>query len=278
MLSAGLRTGLSRRWLLLGAGAAVGGSALSACGQKKSGTNDASATSAVPSGTLEWAVAGPWRTAADRQRDKALHPVETLQFFGLAPGQTVVEVWPGAGWWTQILSPYLAANKGKFYAATFEVPNADDPAAGPVVAAYRKMLADKPDVYGDVTLMTFGPHSGPIAPPGAADLVLFFNLDNWMAAGLAEKAFHDAFGALKPGGVLGVVQARAEPGGPQDPLASNGYVQEEFVRQMATEAGFTFDKFSDINANPKDHKDARHPFPLSQPIEPDRMTLRFVKK
>jgi predicted methyltransferase len=229
-------------------------------------------------GTLEWAATGPWRSPTDRQRDTAFHPVETLRFFDIVPSATVVEIWPGSGWWTQILGPYLTTGKGKLYAATFEVPNADDPAAGPVVDAYRKMIADKPDLYGAVALSSFGPHSGDLAPVGSANLVLFFNLDNWMAAGLAEKAFHDAFAALKRGGVLGVVQARADVGVEQDPLAASGYVQEAFVKQMAQEAGFTFDKSSEINANPNDRKDAKHGLPFSQPIEPDRMTLRFVKR
>lgn len=263
--------GLSRRWLI-GAGALL----LASCGRKAAAP--ASNANASPMGTLEWALAGAWRSPADRQRDKALHPIETLQFFGLAPDMTVVEVWPGSGWWTQILGPYLTANKGKLYAATFEVPNPDDPAAGPVVDAYRKMIADKPDLYGSVALSAFGPHSGTLSPVGTADLVLFFDLDHWMAAGLAEKAFHDAFAALKPGGALGVVQARADAGGPQDPLASDGYVQEAFVKQMATEAGFAFDKSSDINANPDDRKTAKRPSLFAQAVEPDRMTLRFLKK
>jgi predicted methyltransferase len=175
----------SRRRLLIGAGAL----ALASCGKKP--PTPATAAAAAPPGTLEWAVAGPWRPPADRQRDKALHPTQTLAFFSLAPGQTVVEMWPGSGWWTQILGPYLTANKGKLYAATFETPNPDDPAAGPVVDAYRKMIADKPDLYGAVSITAFGPHSGMLAPAGTADLVLFFDLDHWMAAGLAEKAFHD---------------------------------------------------------------------------------------
>ena len=267
-------TGPSRRWVLAGAGALT----LAACGKKAAAPVGTSAAASAPLGTLEWAADGPWRSPADRQRDAALHPVETLRFFDIIPSATVVEIWPGSGWWTQILGPYLTAGKGKLYAATFEVPNADDPAAGPVVDAYRKMIADKPDLYGAAALTSFGPHSGDLAPAGSANLVLFFNLDNWMAAGLAEKAFHDAFAALKRGGVLGVVQARADVGVEQDPLAANGYVQEAFVKQMAQEAGFTFDKSSEINANPTDRKEARHGLPFSQPIEPDRMTLRFVKR
>jgi predicted methyltransferase len=174
-----------------------------------------------------------------------------------------------------VLAPYLNANKGRLYAAVFEVPNPDDPAAAPVVDAYKRMIAAKPDVYGPVAFTSFGPHSAALAPPASADLVLFFHLDNWMAAGLAEKAFHDAFAALKPGGVLGVVQARGAPGGVQDPLATTGYVQTAFVKQMAAEAGFRLDAASEINANPDDSRGKALPF--VKPAEPDRMTLRFVK-
>jgi predicted methyltransferase len=264
----------SRRRLLSAAVAL----ALASCSKKASAPTADPAASAAPTGTLGWAVAGPWRSGADRQRDKAMHPIETLEFFGLAPGQTVVEMWPGSGWWTEILGPYLTANKGKLYGATFETPNPDDPAAGPVVDGYRKMIADKPDLYGAVTITAFGPHSGMLAPAGTADLVLFFDLDHWMAAGLAEKAFHDAFAALKPGGVLGVVQARANPGGEQDPVAANGYVQEAFVKQLAAEAGFTFDTSSEVNADPDDRKDAKRPSLFAAAMEPDRTTLRFLKK
>jgi predicted methyltransferase len=247
---------------------------LAACKAKPSAEKNTA--SAVPQGSLAWAVAGPWRPAADRRLDAALHPEQTLQFFGLKPGMRVVDVWPGAGWWTGVLAPYLNANKGRLYAATFEVPNRDDPAAAPVVEAYKRMIAGKPEVYGPVAFTTFGPHSAALAPSASADLVLFFHLDSWMAAGLAEKAFRDAFAALKPGGMLGVVQARGEPGGVQDPLATNGYVQEAFVKQMAGEAGFKLDAASDINANPDDRR-IRKVLPFGRTVEPDRMTLRFVK-
>ncbi len=290
---------LSRRVLLTG----VGALALSACGRK---TKPAAANTAAPAsdqpdkGSLEWAVGGDWRTAADKRRDASRHPLETLHFFGLQPGMTVVEMWPGAGWYTDIIAPFLNATHGKFYAAGFETPNPDDRAADQIAAAYRKMITDKPDLYGPVEFTAFGPHSGPIAPAGAADMVLAFNLNSWMAAGLAEKAFRDAFAALRGGGTLGIEQPRAPVGGAQDPMATTGYVQADYVKQMAGEAGFRFDGSSEINANPKDNHD--HPFgvwtlpparrssPIGKPPnplfdhkkydaigEPDRMTLKFIK-
>jgi predicted methyltransferase len=181
---------------------------------------------------------------------------------------TVVELWPGSGFWTEILGPYLKANAGRLVAATFEARSPQDPAAASVVADYRKMLSERPSLYGATEVTTFGPKSGALTAKGAADLVLFFHLDHWMAAGLAEKAFHDAFEALKPKGVLGLLQARAGPGAPQDPLAANGLVQEAFVRQMAEEAGFTVKATSELNARRG----------AGAGGEPDRMTITFVKK
>lgn len=282
----------SRRAVLLGCGA------LAACGRK--GSDPSKARSGAPM-TLEQAVAGEWRTPGDKARDAWRHPAQSLEFWGLRPGATVVEFWPGAGWYTDILAPFLAATDGKLYAADLQTDDPSDPAAAEIVAAYRRKLRAKPRLYGAVEITAFGPTSGPVAPPASADLVLFLrNLHNWMAAGIAEKAFRDAFAALKPGGVLGLEEHRADPGGVQDVLAASGYVQQAYAIELGKEAGFVFDKASEINANPKDTKD--HPFgvwtlppvrrssPRGEPEDPnfdharydaigesDRMTLKFVK-
>ena len=287
---AGSAASFSRR------GALIGALALAACGKK--GEAEPASIKAARNMTLQDAVAGDWRPAADKARDPWRHPVETLEFWGLKPGQTVVEFWPGAGWYTDILAPYLAANKGKLIAADLEPT---DPASTEIVEAYRARLKAKPKIYGEVEITAFGPTSGPVAPAASADLVLFLrNLHNWMAAGIAEKAFRDAFAALKPGGVLGIEEHRAPPGGVQDVLAANGYVQEAYAVRLAQEAGFVLDKTSEINANPADDRD--HPFgvwtlppvrltaPRGEPADPnfdrtsydavgesDRMTLRLVK-
>ena len=286
---------LSRRGLLA-VGAALWATA---CGRRAQ--RPTAKTPAKAEITVEWAVAGPWRAAADRARDGARRPAASLNFWGLRPGATVVEFWPGAGWYTDIIAPYVAATHGRFYAATLQAGGPGEPAAAQMVEAYRKKLAADPKLYGAVTITAFGPTSGPVAPAGTADLVLFLrNLHNWMAAGIADKAFRDAFAALKPGGVLGIEEHRQPPGGVQDVLAANGYVQQAYVRRLAEEAGFTFDKASEINANPKDTHD--HPFgvwtlppvrassPRGKPSNPrfnharydaigesDRMTLRFIK-
>jgi len=285
----------SRRGLIVG-GVATG---LVGCGRKKA--DEAPKAPAKAEGeTIETAVGGDWRSSADRARDMWRHPTESLKFWELKPGQTVVEFWPGTGWYTEILAPFLASTKGKLYAPTLQA-DASDPAAAEVAEAYRRKLSEKSRLYGAVEITAFGPTSGPVAPAGSADLVLFLrNVHNWMAAGIAEKAFKDALAALKPGGVLGVEEHRGEAGRIQDVLAADGYVQEAYVVQMAQEAGFILAGSSEINANPRDTKD--HPFgvwtlpptrlsaPRGEPAEPgfdhskydaigesDRMTLKFIK-
>jgi predicted methyltransferase len=278
---------LSRRALLSGAAALAG------CQGKPDQPK--------PPRTIPEAVAGPWRSISDRARDPWRHPTESLTFWGLKPGATVVEFWPGSGWYTEILAPYLAATGGKLYAAHLQPGDPPDPSASQMVEAFRAKYGEKSKLYGQVEVTAFGPTSGPVAPAGSADLVLFLrNLHNWMAAGAAEKAFRDAFLALKPGGALGVEEHRAAPGGVPDLLAESGYVDQAYAIRLAQEAGFQLAAASEINANPKDTKD--HPFgvwtlppvrrssPRGQAPNPafdhtkydaigesDRMTLKFVK-
>jgi predicted methyltransferase len=297
----GSRLRWSRRGLLTGVGAVGVSASLAGCGRKDDAPKDAKPASKAEPMSLKAAAEGVWRSPADKARDAWRHPVESLEFWGLKPGQTVVEFWPGVGWYTDILAPYLAATGGKLYAATLQTDLPDEPNAKETVEAYSRKLVEKKKVYGDVTITAFGPTSGPVAPAGSADLVLFLrNLHNWMAAGLVEKAFRDALTALKPGGVLGIEEHRGEPGRVQDVLAADGYVQQAYVIEMAKEAGFVLDGESEINANPKDTKD--HPFgvwtlpptrlsaPRGEPAESgfdhakydaigesDRMTLKFVK-
>ena len=251
------RTGPSRRAMLAGVGLVLI-SGVAACGRKEEKTADPEAPAGPPEGSLEWAIQGPWR-AADRPRDIYRHPLETLRFFGLQPALHVVEFWPGSGWYTEILAPYLAKGDGEYYGAGFATGPGTDPAQAALVANFERRFGSDRRLYGDVKFSAFGSGTGPVAPAGTADMALFMrNIHAWMAAGIAEKAFADAYAALKPGGVLGVEQHRLAPDEDQDPAASNGYVQEAFVKQLAAEAGFIFVAASEINANPEDTKD--HPF------------------
>lgn len=250
-------------------------------------------------GTLEWAVAGDWRIESEKARDQWRHPVETLGFFGLKSSDTVVEIFPGGGWYTAILGPWLKTGGGKLIAAH------PDPAASPGakanVDAYVAAFVDKPQVYGDITVSIASKDAPGLAPEGTADAVLTFrNVHNWLAGGYADKIFADAYRALKPGGVLGVVEHRLPSTRDQDLTAASGYVQQSYVIQLAQRAGFEFEEASEINANPKDKAD--HPLgvwmlppnlrapapgtPAAEGYDPetykaigesDRMTLRFRK-
>ena len=293
------RLAMSRRGILSGAMAACL-TGLAACGREEKTAQPPPTPDGPPEGSLEWAVAGPWR-AQDRARDPYRRPMETLRFFGLQPRMTVVEFWPGSGWWTEIIAPYLDEGGGKYVAAGFQTGPDSDPSQGALMAAFQQRFTNDRKLYGVIELSAFGPTSGPVTAPGTADLVLFMrSIHAWMAAGIAEKAFADAYAALRPGGLLGVEQHRLGPDKDQDPAAANGYVQEAFVKQLAAEAGFAFVAASEINANERDTKD--HPFgvetlpptgltaPRGSPPDPtfdrskyeaigesDRMTLKFRK-
>ena len=239
---------------------------------------------------LKEIIAGDHRSVENKARDKYRNPLETLTFFGIRPDMTVVEIYPGQGWYTEILAPFLKGS-GTLYAA--EHPG--DPSYEAVqrsLEAFDQKVKASPELYGEMkrTKLT---KDGDIAPPGSADLVVTFrNVHSWMGAGTENEAFAAMFRALKPGGVLGLVQHRGDPNVAQDPKAGTGYVTEDYVIELAKKAGFELAEKSEINANPKDTKD--YPkgvwtLPPSLRLgdkdrekylaigESDRMTLEFVK-
>jgi predicted methyltransferase len=232
-------------------------------------------------------VAGPQRSAANRARDRFRHPAESLAFWGLAPGMTVVEIEPSGGYWTEILAPYLLATKGRYVAAL-----------GGEDADFKTRFAD-PAQWGHIETTPFTAQSGPLAAAGSADLVLTArNFHNWMwRPGLVAKYLADFHAALKPHGILALEEHRADPR-PMNADARDGYVSTAYLTDTVVKAGFRLDASSEINANPKDTKD--HPFGVwtlpptrrthtkDQPApagfnpakyeaigESDRMTLRF---
>jgi predicted methyltransferase len=246
-------------------------------------------------GTLEWALSGDWRI--DPQRDEWRHPLETLRFWGLGPGMTVLEVYPGVGWWTSILAPYLRYTDGRLIVAEWPAQSATR-AQRATMRAFAQRFADI-ERFGVVEHTELSSTSGRLAPANSVDLVIVArNVHTLMAGGFAEKAFREIAACLKPNGFLGVEQHRASSIGIQDPVARSGYVQEAYVKALAAEAGLDFVAAADINANPQDDRD--HPFgvwtlpptlrtsPVGQPQDPnfdsgpyravgesDRMTLKF---
>ncbi|WP_156677717.1 class I SAM-dependent methyltransferase [Sphingomonas profundi] len=240
-----------------------------------------------PADALAAAVASPARSAANRARDQYRHPVQTLAFFGVKPGQTVVEIWPGAGWYAEILAPLLSA-RGHYIAATQPPGKNRD--------ATLKLLAGDPARFGKATTTIFDVKApSTIAPPGTADVVLTFrNVHNMLMAGddVAARAFVDFYRALKPGGVLGVEDHRLPESADAALEKTSGYIKRSTVVRLATAAGFKLAAESEVNANPKDPANWPNgvwtlPPTLSQGDvdrakyvaigESDRMTLKFVK-
>ena len=246
---------------------------------------------------LDAAIVGAHRSAANKARDRYRHPKETLEFFGLRPDMTVVEIWPGGGWYTDILAPVLR-ERGKLYAAQYGAAP-PFPYQTREMESFRAKLAGAPEIYGDVTVTALAfPDDLEIAPPGSADLVVTFrNVHNWFQEGYgppnaAELAFKAMFTALKPGGVLGVVDHRWPDPTTEDPRARDGYVSERRVVEYAENAGFELVGGSSVNDNPRDTHD--HPegvwtLPPDLALgerdrnkylaigESDRFTLKFVK-
>ncbi len=264
------------------------------------GATKAMAPSFAEDGPLQAAVDGSWRSPAHKARDAFRHPVESLTFWGLRPGQTVIEIDPGAdAWWSEILAPYAAKTGGHYIAGYLDLA---DPSVSERRRAARKAFLDKfsdTATYGQVGVIDFGPYSGLGAQPGQADLILVARaFHNWARVeGQTDKYMAAFYAALKPGGVLAVEQHRAPEG--SDPKAGTGYVPESYVIEAAKKAGFVLDGRSDLNANPRD--DRNHPFgvwtlpptrqssadghvdpafdhaPYDKIGESDRMTLRFRK-
>lgn len=239
--------------------------------------------------TIEDAVnSSPYRTPQNKERDKYRHPIETLNFFGLKPEMTVVEISPGSGWYMEILAPYLAS-KGQYIAAGFS-PTTEVPFQKELNAGLESWKARYPEAGAKARRVTFAPPSE-IAPDNSADMVLTFrNIHNWMPN--EKEAFKTFFKALKPGGILGVVEHRANSKSKFDPKAKSGYVLEKHVIKIAESAGFKLQEKSEINANPKDKKNYPEGVWTLPPTlrlkeknkekylaigESDRMTLRFVK-
>ena len=239
----------------------------------------------------QWAE-GEHRSESNRDRNKSRNPVDTLEFFGLAADMTVIEILPSRGWYTEIMAPYLR-DHGKYYAAHFS-PNASASYMPPNLRNFEEKITDDPDLYGKITVRHLNPpNEVTIAPPESADMALTFrNVHNWIMAGQEHEYFATFYKALKPGGVLGVVEHRAKPDAGMDVMRTSGYVTEAYVKEVAAAAGFEFVGNSELNANSKDptvHPEGVWTLPPNYRMgdadrgkymaigESDRMTLKFFK-
>ncbi len=249
--------------------------------------------------TLQAVVDGSWRTPQDRARDGARHPIESFTFWGLKPNMTVAEIRPGAGYWTDLLAPYLAAGGGKLIVTSGDPDKMTD-AQKAGRDRYLKRYQDNPALFGTLEVGVFAANSDKLlAAPNSVDLIISSrNFHGFVLQNIKDYALKSMFSALKPGGLVAIEQHRGDARRPQN--AASGYIRQDWVIAQMRQAGFEFVAASELNANPKDTKD--HPFgvwtlpptlqtaPSGQPANPDfdnakykaigesdRMTLLFRK-
>lgn len=251
-------------------------------------------TPAASAASLDAAINGPQRSDRAKARDVYRHPKETLQFFGMEPTQTVLEIAPGGGWYTDILAPWLHDHghlvEAQYISTSPELAAEDRDSD----AAFLRKLAAMPAIYGNVKVGTLraGQFKGFDAHEQFDRVLTFRNIHNWMKDGQIDDNLRAFWLALKPGGVLGVEEHRAQRGATVQQMIDSGYVTEEYVIEHAQAAGFVLAGRSEINANPKDTKDYPHGVWSLPPTykggdadrarfaaigESDRMTLKFIK-
>jgi predicted methyltransferase len=269
--------------LKLAAAAIASAVLLAACAATSSRQSTAEALTGI--------LAADYRAQENRARDRYRHPKETLLFFGIRPEMSVLEVWPEPGWYTEVIAP-LVRDKGKYYAAVI----AADPQSQYItqrLEKYRQKLGERPDLYDHVAVVSFPADGSDAVPPASVDMVVTFrNIHNWMSRGTTAQAFATMYRALRPGGVLGVVEHRGNPAVAQDPNAKSGYVNEDYAIKLIEATGFRLVGKSQVNANPRDTKDYEQGVWTLPPTyrlgdkdhdkyaaigESDRFTLRFVK-
>jgi predicted methyltransferase len=241
---------------------------------------------------LKAAIAAPTRTAANIARDRYRHPYETLSFFGVRPADTVVEIWPGGGWYSEIIAPYVLQGGGTYYAASMGANGHN---------GVRRLMEANPTLYGGIRLAAFPAFEAADTrvPDGSADVVLTFrNVHNWRmgyqrdSQDYSEEAFRQMFRMLRPGGTLGIVDHRLPESADAERERNSGYIKLSTVRRLAEAAGFQLVEASEVNANPRDTADWPDGVWTLPPAlrlgeqdrerylaigESDRMTLRFMK-
>lgn len=280
---------------------ALGTPLIGACTSMNTNTSTNAAAEAgqapVADTALSDAIAGSWRDPKNAARDAFRHPRETLGFFGVGANETVLEITPGgSGWYTEILAPYLRDGGSYIAALTDPMAVAEGRSRDyqqKTMDDLKARLAKSPAQFDRVRFAAFDPKQPTFAAAGSVDTVLTFrNVHNWIGGGTADAYFAGFYAALKPGGVLGVVEHRAKPGTDLETMKKSGYLTEQLVIDLAMKAGFVLDARSEANANPKDTADHpngvwtlpptnRHDAEDAEMYraigESDRMTLRFVK-
>lgn len=234
-------------------------------------------------------LAGDWRSPQNRLRDPEQRPVETLRFFDLSPTQTVIEVGPGDGWYSEILAPLLR-DQGQYIAA---LRDSDDARQRSQADALRDRFDQDPARFGKARILRFDPQAPELGEPESVDLVVSFDdLHNWEKAGSEATLFNAIYRVLKPGGKLGVTAYRAARNAQLEAVRNSGYLPTEHVINRAKDAGFVLATLEQMHSNPRDSHDHPQGVWSLPPVfaegeqdrekyeeigEPDRMTLLFVK-
>jgi predicted methyltransferase len=235
-------------------------------------------------------LSGPWRAPENSVRDQYRHPQQTLQFFGLRANQTLIEITPGNGWYSEVLAPLLK-DKGRYIAAVQSTATGDN--SRKAADRLKQKFAADPAHYSKAQIVEFDPQTPVFGKPASVDTVLTFrNVHNWVMEDDAPAMFKGFYNVLKKGGTLGVVDHRAKDGASQESIKDSGYLPTAYVVKLATDAGFVLAGSSEINANPKDTKDYSQGVWTLPPTltmgdqdrdkyvaigESDRLTLRFIK-
>lgn len=262
------------------------------------GTAAESASAAVANPSLDAALAAPLR-GDDGKRDAHRHPRETLTFFDVRPGMTVVDYMPASGWYSRVLIPYLGAS-GTYIAL--------NPELSPELTGYWDMYRGTAEKFpiearkwvpeGGARVIGANTDAVPEELAGKADRFLIFReIHNMRRFGWLHDTLIAARKVLKDDGLLGVVQHRAKADAPFAYTdGSKGYQREQDVIAMLGAYGFELVARSEINANPRDPADwpegvwtlppAYRGVPADSPGraeldaigESDRMTLLFRKR
>ncbi|OBX19412.1 hypothetical protein A9995_06505 [Erythrobacter sp. QSSC1-22B] len=238
------------------------------------------------------ALASPNRTE-DMARDAWRHPAETLAFFQVEPGMTVVDYMPAGGWYTRVLVPYLGA-QGNYVGLTPDPAAADSERFAKYFGGLAGNFAEAAPGWNlsGAPVAIHGSQDIPEELKGTADRVLVFReMHNLLRSGVMYTELTRIRDLLADDGMLGIVQHRAKADAPGDyTLGANGYLRQDDVIALVEAHGFELVDTSEINANPTDtadHEGGVWQLPpswsgkkpeLENIGESDRMTLLFRKR
>ena len=238
---------------------------------------------------LKNAVDNPFRKDSNKIRDKYRNPNETLTFFEVSRDKKILEIVPGSGWYSEIIS-YFMKNTNNFSVAIYDKPPVK--ILNKIQENFINYFTSNENNFGEINVIKINEDYGINDRHEKYDIVLTFrNTHNWLDSGNAKKLFKSINKVLKPGGLLGVVQHRANEN--SDFNFKKGYVKESYLINLIENQGFKLSEKNEINSNPRDLKNYKKGVWTLPPRlvegennkalyleigESDRMTLKFIKE